>query len=246
MGETRLPDQSGRDTPSEDASPLLSVVIAVYNERATIGELLRRVKEAPFEKEILVVDDGSTDGTAQEVEAHQDETVRLLRHDRNRGKGAALRTGFAAAGGRIVIVQDADLEYHPREYGNLLQPILDGEADVVYGSRFLGGPHRVCYFWHYLGNKLLTLLSNAMSNLNLTDMETGYKVFRREVVKDLPLKENRFGVEVELTQKVARRGWRIYEVPIAYYGRTYEEGKKIGLKDGLWALWCVLRYRLFD
>ena len=239
MGDERSPAQ-------DEQRPLLSVIIPAYNELATIGEILRRVREAPFDKEILVVDDGSTDGTAEEAERHQDQSTRLLRHERNMGKGAAVRAGIAAARGRIILIQDADLEYNPKEYERLLQPILDGQADVVYGSRFLGGPHRVCYFWHYVANKLLTLLSNALSNVNLTDLETGYKVFRREVLEDLPLREDRFGIEVELTQKIARRHWRIYEVPIAYYGRTYDEGKKIHFKDGLWALRCILRYGLSD
>ena len=227
-------------------SPLLSVVIPVFNERDTVEEIVRRVRATPHRKEIILVDDASTDGTTDILKKLESDEVHVFYHDRNQGKGAALRTGFQHVRGDIVLVQDADLEYDPADYPSLLQPILDGKADVVYGSRFLGGPHRVLLFWHRLGNLVVTLLSNVLTNLDLTDMETGYKVFRREVVKDLPLKENRFGVEVELTQKVARRGWRIYEVPIAYYGRTYEEGKKIGLKDGLWALWCVLRYRLFD
>jgi glycosyltransferase involved in cell wall biosynthesis len=234
-------------TPQTAAeAPLLSVVIPAYNEVETIAEILGRVQAAPFDKEVLVVDDGSTDGTPEAVERLRMPGVRVIRHERNVGKGAALRTGFAQARGQVVLVQDADLEYNPGDYPALLEPILAGEADVVYGSRFLGGPHRVLYFWHYVANRTLTLLSNMVSNLNLTDMETGYKVFRREVVAGLDLKEERFGVEPEMTQKVARGRWRVYEVPISYYGRTYEEGKKIGWRDAVRAVWCILRYRLRD
>ena len=239
-------DENQHNSPAEEDVPQVSVIIPAYNEAGTIGELIRRVLATDLDKEVLVVDDGSTDGTAEEAEKWADRGVRLLRHGKNLGKGAALRTAFEAARGRIIIIQDADLEYNPEEYGKLLDPILRGEADVVYGSRFLGGPHRVLFFWHFVGNRLLTLLSNMLSNLNLTDMETGYKVLRREVVEGLVLRERRFGVEPELTQKLARAGWRIYEVPISYYGRTYEEGKKIGLRDALWALWCLVRYRVAD
>ncbi|MEE9526857.1 MAG: glycosyltransferase family 2 protein, partial [Syntrophobacteria bacterium] len=198
--------------------------------------------------EIIIVDDGSTDGTRellQEITLSQ-ENVRVLYHDRNQGKGAALRTGFEGATGDIVIIQDADLEYDPREYPILLEPILDGRADVVYGSRFLGGPHRVLFFWHYLGNKFLTLLSNAVTNLNLTDMETCYKVFKREVLAGMNLKSNRFGFEPEFTVKIAKKDCRIYEVPISYSGRTYAEGKKIGWKDGVKAIFAILWFRVFD
>jgi len=245
-------DQSESSSPAAEshapaqAGPLLSVVIPAYNELATMAEILHRVRAVPYDKEIVVVDDGSTDGTVETVRELAGDDLRLVQHERNRGKGAALRTGIAQARGRIILIQDADLEYNPNDYDDLLRPIIDGAADVVYGSRFLGGPHRVCYFWHYVGNKLLTLLSNIMSNLNLTDMETGYKAFRREVLSDLVLKEERFGIEVELTQKVARRRWRVFEVPISYYGRTYEEGKKIGFKDAVRAVWCILRYGLKD
>ena len=234
------------NTHSEEAQPLLSVLIPACDEAPTIGEILRRVMANPLEKEVIVVDDGSTDGTPEEVEKLQRESLRLVRHEVNRGKGAAVRTGIREARGRVILIQDADLEYDPQHYEELIQPILDGRADVVYGSRFLGGPHRVLYFWHYIGNRFITLVSNVFSNLNLSDVETGCKVFRREVVQGLVLRENRFGIEIELTQKIARRRWRIYEVPISYYGRTYAEGKKISWKDGLRALWCVLRYRLRD
>jgi glycosyltransferase involved in cell wall biosynthesis len=229
----------------------LSVVIPVYNEASTVAELVKTVREADagLPKEIVLVDDCSADGTGAVLDGLKQKysDLVLLRHDRNQGKGAALRTGFAAATGDIVLVQDADLEYDPHEYPHLLKPILDGHADVVYGSRFMGGgPHRVVFFWHYLGNKLLTTLSNMTTNLNLTDMEVCYKVFRREVLQPIRIRENRFGFEVEITAKVAKRKWRIYEVPISYYGRDYSEGKKIGWKDGFRALWCILKYRLVD
>jgi glycosyltransferase involved in cell wall biosynthesis len=243
----------------------VSVVIPVYNERAFVEQVLLRVQAAPIEKEIIVIDDGSTDGTRQLLESLSREqsagkstasvqdgaasldlaNIHFLFQERNRGKGAALRRGFKAATGEILIVQDADLEYDPREYGNLLAPILDGRADVVYGSRFLSGPQRVHYFWHYVGNKFLTLLSDIMTNLKLTDMETCYKVFRREVIEGMELKSDRFGFEPEVTAKVAKGKWRIYEVPISYSGRTYADGKKITWKDGVRTLWCILRYNLF-
>ena len=226
----------------------LSVVIPVYNEVGTIKEIVSRVQAVDLEKEIIIVDDGSTDGTRellQEITLSH-ENVRVLYHDRNQGKGAALRTGFEGATGGIVIIQDADLEYDPREYPVLLEPILDGRADIVYGSRFLGGPHRVLFFWHYLGNKFLTLLSNVLTNLNLSDMETCYKVFRREVLSDIELKSNRFGFEPEFTAKVAKKGFRIYETPISYSGRTYAEGKKIGWKDGVKAIVAGIWFRFFD
>ena len=225
----------------------LSVVIPVYNEAATIRALIDRVRAVatPIEKEIVIVDDCSTDGTAAvlaplTIEPH----INVLFHHVNQGKGAALRTGFAAATGDVVIIQDADLEYDPNEYPKLLQPILDGRADVVYGSRFAGGEcHRVLYFWHSLGNRFLTLLSNAFTNLNLTDMETCYKVFRRDVIKSIRIEENRFGFEPEITAKIAEGRYRVYEVGISYSGRTYEEGKKIGWRDGFRAIWCILKYR---
>ncbi len=229
----------------------LSIVIPVFNEAATISRIVEMVRsvDVGMEKEILLVDDCSRDGTRDVLERmgkeHAD--LKVLFHPVNQGKGAALRTGFAAASGDIVLVQDADLEYDPKEYPRLLAPIRDGYADVVFGSRFLGGgPHRVVYFWHYLGNKLLTTLSNMTTNLNLTDMEVCYKVFKREVIQSIPLKENRFGFEVEITAKVARRKLKIYEVPISYYGRDYSEGKKIGWKDGFSALRCIIKYAFAD
>ncbi|MBA4396768.1 MAG: glycosyl transferase [Syntrophus sp. (in: bacteria)] len=226
----------------------ISIVIPVFNEVRTVEEIILRVQSVPYEKEIIIVDDYSTDGTLhllKKIDSAHD-NVKVYYHERNRGKGAALRTGFAEVKGDVVIIQDADLEYDPREYPRLLEPILDGRADVVYGSRFLGGPHRVLFFWHYLGNKFLTLLSNALSNINLTDMETCYKVFRKDVLHGLSLKSNRFGFEPEFTMKVARRKYRIYEVPISYSGRTYEEGKKINWKDGVAAIYTILRYRFLD
>jgi glycosyltransferase involved in cell wall biosynthesis len=224
----------------------LSIVLPVYNERATIGEILRRIQRTPQAKEILIVDDCSTDGTReilQQLERACDfPDASYFYHSANSGKGAALRTGIARATGDIVVVQDADLEYDPAEYGVLIQPILSGHADVVYGSRFLSGPHRVLLFWHSLGNKLLTLLSNMLTDLNLTDMETGFKAFRRELFARLTIEENRFGFEPEITAKVAKLKCRIYEVPISYWGRDYSEGKKITWKDGIAALICILRY----
>lgn len=226
----------------------VSVVIPVYNEVSTIREIIVRVQAVDLDTEIIIVDDGSTDGTRElleEITLSQD-NAKVFYHDRNQGKGAALRTGFEVVTGDIVIIQDADLEYDPREYPVLLEPILDGRADVVYGSRFLGGPHRVLLFWHYLGNKFLTLLSNALTNLNLTDMETCYKVFRREVINDIQLRSNRFGFEPEFTAKIAKKGVRIYETPISYSGRTYAEGKKISWKDGVKAILAIVWFRFFD
>ena len=226
----------------------LTVVIPCFNEKTTIRRIVDAVRESPYpDKEIIVVDDCSSDGTqtllATEVAPLVD---KVLYHDANRGKGAALRTGFQAATGDIVLVQDADLEYDPREYPALVEPILQDRADVVYGSRFMGArPHRVLYFWHYAGNAFLTLLSNMFTNLNLSDMETCYKVFRREIIQGIRIEEDRFGFEPEITAKVAKLGCRIYEIGISYYGRTYAEGKKIGWKDGFSAIWCILRYNLF-
>ncbi len=228
----------------------LSVVIPVYNEKDTVAELVRRVRAVPIAKEIWIVDDGSTDGTSEVLaELPPDEDLHVLRHERNRGKGAALRTAFARVSGDVVIVQDADLEYDPAQYPRLLQPIVEGVGDVVFGSRFQSDvPHRVLYFWHSVANRFLTTVSNMFTDLNLTDMETCYKVFRREVIEAIgpTLKQNRFGIEPELTAKVARRGYRIYELGISYFGRTYQEGKKIGLLDALKAFWCILRYWKWD
>jgi glycosyltransferase involved in cell wall biosynthesis len=224
----------------------LSVVIPVFNEARTIETLLERVLATPYRKEILVVDDGSTDGTRALLAARDGrDGIRVILHERNQGKGAALATGFAAASGDVVLIQDADLEYDPADYPVLLRPIEDGRADVVFGSRFLGGPHRCHLFWHYVANKLLTFLSNAFTNLNLSDMETCYKVFRADVAKRIRITSKRFGVEPELTAKVARMRCRVYEVPISYAGRDYSEGKKIGLRDAFDALWCIVRFNLF-
>jgi len=225
----------------------LTVVVPVYNEVGTIDQTLDRVRRVPIEKEIVVVDDCSTDGTRDQLTTLQQRggDFRLVLHERNQGKGAALRTGFREATGDIIIVQDADLEYDPNEYPKLIAPILDDKADVVYGTRFSGGDsHRVVYFWHSVGNKCLTLLSNIFTDLNLTDMETCYKVFRRDVLQRIHLEENRFGFEPEITAKVARLRVRVYEVGISYAGRTYEEGKKIGWKDGIRCLWCIFKYNL--
>jgi len=239
----------GRAGLSPPGTLLLTVVVPVFNERATFLTVLDSIRAVPIHKEILVVDDASTDGTRELLREQVEGKiagVRVFFQERNRGKGAALRRGFAEAQGEIVIVQDADLEYDPREYPRLLEPILAGKADVVYGSRFQAGAHRVIYFWHYVGNQVLTTLSNMFTDLNLTDMETCYKVFRREVIQGIPLKQDRFGFEPEVTAKVARRGWRIFEVPISYSGRSYAEGKKIGWKDGVQAIWCILRYAFRD
>jgi UDP-glucuronate decarboxylase len=226
----------------------LSVVIPCYNEKDTLETLVQRVRQAPYQpKEIIVVDDGSDDGTEELLRKGGVQGIdRVIFQERNQGKGAALRAGIKAATGEVVIVQDADLEYDPREYGILIQPILAGHADVVFGSRFLGaGPHRVLYFWHRLGNGVLTLVSNMLTNLNLTDMETCYKMFRREIIQAVTIEENRFGFEPEITAKIARMGVRIYEVGISYHGRTYAEGKKINWKDGFGALYCIVKYNLF-
>ncbi|WP_448560646.1 glycosyltransferase family 2 protein [Trichothermofontia sp.] len=226
----------------------LSVVIPCYNELATIAQVIAAVQASPIaEKEIIVVDDASTDGTRQYLQEYLEPQVdRVIYHPQNAGKGAALRSGFAAATGDIVIVQDADLEYDPQEYPIMIKPILDNKADVVFGSRFVGSqPHRVVYYWHMLGNQFLTTLSNMLTNINLTDMETCYKAFRREIIQSIKIEENRFGFEPEITAKVAKMECRIYEVGISYYGRTYKEGKKIGWRDGFRAIFCILKYNLF-
>ena len=222
----------------------LSIVIPVYNERDTLHILISKVEAVDYTKEIILIDDYSTDGTRDVLKKYEgQENIQVLYHEHNKGKGAALRTGFSIAQGDIIIIQDADLEYDPVDYGILLAPILDGRADVVYGSRFQGGTHRVLFFWHYLGNKFLTTLSNMFTNLNLTDMETGYKVFTKKVNDTLTLKCNRFGFEPEFTAKVAKNKFRIYEVPISYSGRDYSEGKKITWKDGFAAIWYIFKYR---
>ncbi len=255
------------DRGSSKNYPSLSVVIPVYNERATVEELLRRVSEVPLVTEIIVVDDASTDGTREVLQRlakgsaggsdgpgpvspssfpRTNNKMRILFHDRNRGKGAALRTGFNVAQGEIILVQDADLEYDPQDYFSLLDPIQRGVADVVYGSRFHGGPHRVLYFWHYVANRFLGLLSSIFTNLNLADMWSCYKVFPRRILAKIRLQEDRFGFDVEITAKFAKVGCRIYEVPISYYGRTYEEGKKITWKDGVKSVWQIFKYNLFS
>jgi glycosyltransferase involved in cell wall biosynthesis len=244
--ETGLADR--RAAPDE-ALPwervVLSIVIPVYNEVATVEGLLRRVRELPLNIEVIVVDDGSTDGTRDLIARLEGTLIdRLVLHEVNAGKGAALRTGFQHATGDVVVVQDADLEYDPHELPSLLRPILSGRADAVYGSRFLGGPHRVLFFWHSVGNRLLTLLSNMFTDLNLTDMETCYKMVRRELLQSVPLTANRFGIEPELTARLAQAGARIYELPISYDGRSYAEGKKIGWKDGVSALWSIWKYNI--
>jgi glycosyltransferase involved in cell wall biosynthesis len=261
-----IPMARQRYNPSALIDPKLSVVIPVYNEKTTIDEILRRVLDTEGRREVIIVDDCSTDGTRQILEAMAARQVkgeasapaqdggdpvelrdlRFFFQAQNQGKGAALRRGFSVATGEIVLVQDADLEYDPRDYPKLLEPILDGRADVVYGSRFLGGPQRVHYFWHYVANTILTLISDIFSNLKLTDMETCYKVFRREVLQGIQLRSERFGFEPEITAKIAKGNWRVYEVPISYAGRTYEEGKKITWKDGVKALWYIIRFTFSD
>ena len=226
--------------------PCLGVVMPCFNERATIKVIVDRVLASSLVAELIVVDDGSTDGTREILREFSDPRVRVVEQPTNRGKGAALRRGFEQVTAEYVIVQDADLEYDPRDYAQMVTPLLEDKADVVYGSRFLGGrPHRVLYFWHSVGNKLLTLMSNMFTNLNLTDMETCYKAFRREVIQSIDVQEDRFGFEPEITAKVARAGWRVYEVGISYSGRTYAEGKKIRLKDGFGALYAIVKHNLF-
>lgn len=225
---------------------LLSIIIPVYNEAATFRKVLDRVLATPYEKQIIVVDDGSKDGSPEEIRKVTEANVEKYFHEKNQGKGAAIQTGWSHAKGDIILIQDADTEYDPADYGVLIKPIEDGKADVVFGSRFVGYPRRVLYFWHSLGNKMLTLLANMLNDLNLSDMETGYKVFTREVRDAITIRSNRFGFEPEFTAKVARKNFRIYEVPISYYGRGYKEGKKITWRDGFAALYWIFRYRFFD
>jgi glycosyltransferase involved in cell wall biosynthesis len=222
----------------------LSIVIPIYNERETLETLIAKVNAVDYDKEILLIDDFSSDGTREVLKKYENkENFQVLYHDHNQGKGAALRTGFANVNGDIIIIQDADLEYNPADYGTLIEPILDGRADVVYGSRFLGGPHRVLFFWHSIGNMVLTTFSNMLTNINLTDMETGYKVFTKKVNDTLMFKCDRFGFEPEFTAKVAKNNFRIYEVPISYNGREYSEGKKITWKDGVAAIWYIIKFK---
>jgi glycosyltransferase involved in cell wall biosynthesis len=251
---TPTPDTSSARPPHYPTT--LSVVVPCYNEKTTIRSVVEAVLTADscgLQKEIVIVDDCSKDGTRELLPQLEDQyahdargTVKVLYHEHNQGKGAAVRTGFAEVGGDVVLVQDADLEYDPHDYSILLQPILSGRADAVFGNRFHGGVHRVLYFWHYQANRMLTTFCNILTDLNLNDMEVGYKLFRREVLRSLALKSNRFGFEPEVTIKTARLGCRIYEVPISYHGRTYAEGKKIGWRDGVAALWHMIKYRFFD
>ncbi len=226
---------------------LLSIIIPVFNEENTIKEIIKKVKAVNIDKEIIIIDDCSKDNTYKILEEFKtDSEIKIFRHEKNLGKGAAIKTAIKYIEGECSIIQDADLEYNPNEYEKILAPILEGKADVVYGSRFVGSePHRVLYFWHFIGNKFLTLLSNLFTNLNLTDMETCYKAFKSEVLKSLELKENRFGIEPEITAKVAKKNLKIYEVGISYSGRSYKEGKKIRWKDGIYAIWCIIKYNVF-
>jgi glycosyltransferase involved in cell wall biosynthesis len=225
----------------------LSVLIPAYNENDTLDEIIQRVQNVPYHKEIIIVDDFSTDGTREKLKNYESvDDIHVFYHDRNRGKGAAVRSAIEKMSGDVAVIQDADLEYDPQEYDVLLEPILKKQADVVFGTRFMGGqPHRVLFFWHYVANKVITLLSNTFTNLNLTDIECCYKVFRKEVLDSIELEEDRFGIEPEITAKVARGDWRIYEVAVSYFGRTYAEGKKIGWKDGVKAIWCIFKYGIF-
>jgi glycosyltransferase involved in cell wall biosynthesis len=237
---------TGRTHSSITFLMLLSIVIPAYNEERFLPEVIRRVKEAPYDKEIIVVDDASVDGTRKCLQGLNDAGgIKVVFHEKNAGKGAAVRSAIKIASGDIIVIQDADLEYDPKDYPKLLEPILEGNADVVYGSRFLGGPHRVFYFRHYVGNQIVTLLSNILSDLNLSDVETGYKAFARKVFDGITIESNRFGFEPEITAKVAKKGYRVYEVPVSYHGRSYNEGKKITWKDGVKALFTIVKYNLF-
>jgi glycosyltransferase involved in cell wall biosynthesis len=229
---------------SEGIELKLTVIIPAFNEASTILKVLERVKKVPIEKEVIVVDDASTDGT-REILAKRGQEIKIFFHETNQGKGAAIRTGISHVTGDLVIIQDADLEYDPSEYPDLMAPILEGKADVVYGSRFSGGPHRVLFFWHAVGNKMITTLSNILTDLNLSDMETGYKIFKTEILREITIESNRFGFEPEITAKIAQLGCRIYEIPISYWGRDYSEGKKINWKDGIAALYWIVKYNLF-
>ena len=230
-----------------NSETLLSIIVPCFNEIGTISQVIEKIKESPVcNKEIIIVDDFSNDGSREYLLKLNDEMINVRLHKRNKGKGAAISTGIKHAKGKIIIIQDADLEYDPDEYPSLIKPIIDDKADVVYGSRFKGGqPHRIVYFWHRVGNGLLTLLSNIFTDLNLSDMETCYKTFRSEIIKNINIEEKRFGFEPEITAKISKKDFRIYEVGISYYGRTYKEGKKIGWKDGFHAIWCILKYNLF-
>jgi glycosyltransferase involved in cell wall biosynthesis len=239
-----IPDCDRRKGLEERLDMKLSVIIPVYNEAKTILEVIKRVKEVPFEKEIIVVDDGSTDGTARILDENG-QGLTVFFNEKNSGKGAAIRAALPHVTGDVVIIQDADLEYNPSEYSRLMAPILEEIADVVYGSRFQGGTHRVLYFWHAVGNKIITMLSNMLTDLNLSDMETGYKAFRADVIKRIRIESNRFGFEPEITAKIAKMGCRIYEIPISYWGRDYTEGKKISWKDGIAAIYWIIKYNLF-
>ena len=226
---------------------LLSVIVPCFNEIKTLDKVINDIQSSPVEsKEIIIVDDFSSDGSREFLKKVESYNIKTIFHDKNLGKGAALCSGISLAKGKIIIIQDADLEYDPNQFPDIIEPIVNGKADVVYGSRFQGGqPHRVVYFWHRIGNGFLTLLSNIFTDINLTDMETCYKAFRREIIQQIKIEENRFGFEPEITAKIAKLDCRIYEVGISYYGRTYKEGKKIGWRDGFWAIWCILKYNLF-
>ena len=242
-----VPEKKFINISPNDKEILLSIIVPCFNEINTISEVIGKIKESPVnKKEIIIIDDFSNDGSREFLKNLKDDLIQVIFHKKNQGKGSAINTGIKYARGKIIIIQDADLEYDPGEYSNLIKPITDNKADVVYGSRFKGGqPHRVVYFWHRVGNGFLTFLSNIFTDLNLSDMETCYKAFRSEIIKNIRIEEKRFGFEPEITAKISKRDYRIYEVGISYYGRTYKEGKKIGWKDGFQAIWCILKYNLF-